>query len=234
MGPLQWGRFHECQVVSHVEVDHVVVAAATLEAGVAWCEKTLGVSPGPGGQHALFGTHNRLLNISTAAYERAYLEIIAIDPNAPPPARKRWFDLDNPALQERLLAGPRLVHFVARSTMLDMHRWGLITVGHKPGDPVNASRPSAQGLLAWQILVREDGGLDCHGALPTLIQWQGVHPTDAMPASGVSLRKLTLHGVPERARQVLRLRGVAVLPEPQPSALQVVLQTPLGEVTLRA
>jgi type II secretory pathway component PulM len=53
-----------------------------------------------------------------------------------------------------------------------------------------------------------------------------------MPASGLALHKLTLHGVPERARQVLRLRGVAVLPQPQPSALQAVLQTPLGEVGL--
>ncbi len=221
--------------MSHVEVDHLVIAAATLEQGVAWCEKTLGVTPGPGGQHAIFGTHNRLLNISTAAYERAYLEIIAIDPAAPAPARKRWFDLDNPALQQSLLdAGPRLIHFVARSTMLDMHRWGLITVGHKPGDPIHASRQTAQGLLSWQILVREDGGLDCGGALPTLIQWQGTHATDAMPASGVTLRQLTLHGVPERARQVLRLRGVVVLPEPQPSSLQAVLQTPLGEVTLAA
>jgi hypothetical protein len=195
--------------MSHVEVDHLVVTAASLEAGVAWCEQTLGVTPGPGGQHALFGTHNRLLNISTSVFERAYLEIIAINPQAPAPARKRWFDLDNPALQDSLQQGPRLTHFVARSTMLDMHRWGLITVGHKPGDPVNASRETAHGLLSWQILVREDGGLDCGGALPTLIQWQGAHPTAHLPASGVTLQTLRLHGVPERARQVLRLRGAA-------------------------
>jgi Glyoxalase-like domain len=218
--------------MSHVEVDHLVVAASSLEAGVAWCEKTLGVTPGPGGQHALFGTHNRLLNISTSAFDRVYLEIIAINPEAPVPTRKRWFDLDNLALQASLQAGPRLTHFVARSTMLDMHRWGLITVGHKPGDPVSASRETAHGLLSWQILVREDGGLDCDGALPTLIQWQGVHPTDHLPASGVTLQKLSLHGVPERARQVLRLRGVAVLPEAGPSPLRALLQTPLGEVSL--
>jgi hypothetical protein len=222
--------------VSHVEVDHLVVAATSLAQGVAWCEQTLGVTPGPGGQHALMGTHNRLLKIATPAFAKAYLEIIAIDPDAPdPPApgRTRWFALDDAAQHARIAQAPRLVHMVARSTMLDMHRWGLITVGHKPGDPVNLSRPTPQGDLRWQMLVREDGAWDCGGALPTLLQWQGAHPTDAMPDSGLTLRALTLHGVPERARQVLRLRGVAVLAEPGP-AVRAVLGTPLGEVTLES
>jgi hypothetical protein len=219
--------------VSHVEVDHLVAAAATLAQGVAWCEQTLGVTPGPGGQHALMSTHNRLLKIATPAFAQAYLEIIAINPDAPDPGRVRWFGLDNPVQQARVAQAPRLVHLVARSTMLDMHRWGLITVGHKPGDPVNLSRPTAQGDLRWQMLVRDDGGWDCGGALPTLLQWQGPHPTDTMADSGVTLRQLTLHGVPERARQVLRLRGVAVLAEPGP-ALRAVLHTPLGDVTLES
>jgi hypothetical protein len=46
-------------------VDHLVIAAASLEEGVAWCEATLGVTPGPGGEHPLMGTHNRLLRIAT-------------------------------------------------------------------------------------------------------------------------------------------------------------------------
>ncbi len=213
-------------------VDHLVVAAASLEQGAEWCAATLGVRPGPGGQHALMGTHNRLLKIASAAFPLAYLEIIAIDPEAPAPGRARWFGLDQPALQARLRhQGPRLIHFVARSTMLDMHRWGLITVGQKPGDPVNASRPTPSGLLSWQILVREDGGTDCAGALPTLLQWQGHHPTETMPDSGVSLQKLALCGVPARARDVLRLRSVQVSAEPG-TAITATLNTPLGEVVL--
>jgi Glyoxalase-like domain len=219
--------------VSHVEVDHLVVAAHSLDQGVAWCEQTLGVTPGPGGRHALMSTHNRLLKIATPAFAQAYLEIIAIDPDAPDPGRVRWFGLDDPLQQARIAQAPRLVHLVARSTMLDMHRWGLITVGHKPGDPVNLSRPAAQGELRWQMLVRDDGGWDCGGALPTLLQWQGPHPTEAMPDSGVTLRQLTLHGVPERARQVLRLRGVAVLADAGP-ALRALLGTPRGDVTLES
>lgn len=216
-----------------VALDHLVVVAATLAQGVAWCEATLGVTPGPGGRHALMGTHNRLLKIATAAFPEVYLEIIAIDPEAPPPGRARWFGMDDALLQAGLQDGPRLLHLVARSTMLDMHRWGLITLGLKPGDPVAASRDTPAGRLSWQILVREDGALDCGGALPTLIQWQGLHPAANMPESGVTLQSLTLHGVPERARQVLRLRGVQVLATPGP-ALTATLLTPRGEVVLRS
>ena len=80
-------------------LDHLVVAAASLEQGAAWCEATLGVVPGPGGVHATMGTHNRLLRIATEAFPDAYLEIIAIDPAAPAPGRPRWFGLDDPVLQ---------------------------------------------------------------------------------------------------------------------------------------
>lgn len=216
-----------------VTLDHLVVAAHSLAQGVAWCETTLGVTPGSGGRHVLMGTHNRLLKMATVAYPNAYLEIIAIDPEAPPPGRPRWFGLDAPALRERLADGPRLIHAVARSTMLDMHRWGLITVGQKPGDPVNAGRDTPEGRLEWQILLRDDGRLDCGGALPTLLQWKGRHPAEAMPDSGVTLRSLALCGVPDRARDVLRLRGVSVTSAPGP-ALRATFATPLGEVTLES
>ena len=61
-------------------IDHLVIAARTLDEGVRWCEATLGVAPGPGGTHPLMGTHNRLLSIASDEFAQAYLEIIAIDP----------------------------------------------------------------------------------------------------------------------------------------------------------
>ncbi len=214
-------------------VDHLVVAAATVAQGVAWCEATLGITPGPGGKHALMGTHNRLFSIATEAYPLAYFEIVAIDPDAPPPGRPRWFGLDDPALQARLAGRPQLVHMVARSSMLDMHRWGLITVGLQPGEPVHAARDTPQGRLEWQIMLRPDGTLLCGGALPTLIQWQGTHPAERLPASGVTLRGLSLRGVPERARTVLRLRGVQHDEAPGP-ALRATLTTLRGDITLES
>ncbi len=215
-----------------VALDHLIVAAHSLAQGAVWCQQTLGVLPAPGGKHPQMGTHNQVVRLGGAAYPDTYLEIIAIDPDAPDPGRPRWFGLDDAALQQRLLAhGPRLIHAVARSTMLDMHRWGLITVGQRPGNPMAFSRQAAQGLLSWEMLLRDDGGLDCGGALPTLIQWKSAHPAPALPDSGVTLQSLTLHGVPARARDVLRLRGVQVLAEAG-AALHAVLTTPRGEVHL--
>lgn len=202
------------------EVDHLIVAADTLEDGAAWCERTLGVAPLPGGRHALMGTHNRLLNLSSPAFPRCYLEVIAIDPDAPPTGRARWFGLD-----ERRSGPPALWHLVARSTMLDIHRWGLIHKQADPGVPLAMTR----GDLRWQILLRDDGRP--LGALPTLIQWDGAHPAERLPASGLQLQSVRIDGLPPTWREVLRLRGVKGEAGGDPR-LTVTLETPLGPRTL--
>jgi len=112
------------------QLDHLVVAAATLDEGVAWCEATLGVTPGPGGRHALMGTHNRLLKLDSAAFPHSYLEIIAIDPAAPPPGRPRWFGLDDPALRAAVQVSPRLHHVVLRTPDIEALRQGLGSIGY--------------------------------------------------------------------------------------------------------
>jgi Glyoxalase-like domain len=230
-------------------LDHLVVAAATLAEGVAWCEAVLGITPGPGGEHPLMGTHNRLFKLGCAAadhptwhptWHNAYFEIIAINPAAPAPNRPRWFGLDEPALQSRLRShGPQLIHWVAASTSLVAHRSRLLAAGQLPGDVLDVSRPTATGLLRWQMLVPADGVPRCAGALPTLIEWPaGVHPATAMPASGVALHSLQLRGVPAAALQALALQGVhAATDTPTPPltpALRAVLHTPLGAVTLES
>jgi len=214
-------------------LDHLVVAAASLEQGAAWCEATLGVLPGPGGVHPTMGTHNRLLRIATEAFPDAYLEIIAIDPAAPAPGRPRWFGLDEPALRERVAQHPRLIHAVVRTPLVEMHRWGLINVGIHPGEPIAFERQSPAGPLAWRLLLRDDGARLHGGALPTLIEWKGDrHPAAAMPESGLTLGSLRLAGLPKRAQDVLKLRGIEVATEAQGPALTATFATPRGDVTL--
>jgi hypothetical protein len=213
------------------ELDHLVIVARTLEQGAAWCEATLGVPPGPGGRHAFMGTHNRLLAIGSEAFPRAYLEIIAIDPQAPPPGRPRWFDMDDATLHQQVADTPRLHHAVLRSPNITMMRWGLIHKRHDPGNLLAAERATPAGLLKWQILVRDDGRIGADGALPTLIAWDGPHPTDTLPASPVRLRALRARQLLDGARDVLRWRGPQFVPAPAP-VLQAVFDTPRGEVTL--
>lgn len=205
----------------NTQLDHLVVVAASLEQGAAWAETTLGVTPVPGGKHALMGTHNRLLALG--GWPDAYLEIIAVDPNAPPPGRARWFGLD------AAVETPRLVHVVARTNNLDMHRWGLVAAGFDPGPTLSAQRDD----LRWRITVRDDGRPLAGGALPTLIEWQGRHPAASLPPSGITLASLTLRGLPAQAAEVLRLQRVALHPLPGP-ALEARLVTPRGAVSLES
>lgn len=209
------------------ELDHLVVAARTLAEGVAWCEATLGVVPGGGGKHALMATHNRLFSIASAAYPQAYFEIIAIDPAALAPGRARWFGLD--AID--LGAGPRLLHWVARSRAIDAHGEALRALGLDPGSAIAAARDTPQGRLEWRLTVRTDGRLLCGGALPTLIEWGAAHPSASMPDSGVALRALTLRGLPPPAVQALALQGVACAADAGP-AISASFDTPRGVVTL--
>ncbi len=213
-------------------LDHVVIAAASLVQGAAWCEATFGVLPGPGGKHALFGTHNRLLKIATPVFPELYLEIIAIDPDAPAPVRPRWFGLDSLLLQQQLKASPRLLHVVARTRQLDAQRQALLQLGQHPGEPVSASRETPTGLLEWQILVRPDGQLACAGALPTLIQWRGQHPSHSLAESPVGLQSLGLRGLDEGVRRALILPGVDMPAEGHGPALTAVFDGPRGPVVL--
>ncbi len=222
------------------QLDHLVIAARTLDDGVAWCEATLGVVPGPGGEHALFGTHNRLLRLHSEQAPRAYLEIIAINPTATPkrPAGlKRWFDLDDPALQTRLAQqGPQLVHWVASVPDIDAASQKLKALGIDRGPALTASRPTPGGLLQWRITVRDDGQRLFGGALPTLIQWGVAHPTDTLPISDVALRGLSFR-YPEADRLEAALSSIGLserVVTPGPAALTAELTTPLGSCTLRS
>jgi hypothetical protein len=219
--------------------DHLVIAAATLAEGIAWCKNTLGITPGPGGEHALFGTHNRLLKLACDGAPNAYLEIIAVNPGATP-ARvaplKRWFDLDQPALQARLQQqGPQPIHWVASVPDLGEALTAWRALGIERGPALTASRHTPAGLLQWQIAVRDDGQRLLSGCLPTLIQWGAAHPAHSMPLSGLSLRQLRLshpqHSLLRAALQTIGLHGVEV--DGGDPSLIAEIDTQIGSAALR-
>ncbi len=223
-------------------VDHLVVYAADLATGAAWCERTLGVAAATGGEHPLMGTHNLLLNIASPAHPRAYLEIIAINNIATkliPASANRWFDMDFEPLRRQVAqGGPQLIHWVAAVPGLAARRAALAALGIDRGAIVAASRPAAGGLLRWRITVREDGQRLFGGCLPTLIEWDGAHPCDGLPASGVQLQALRLaHPEPAALAQACAAAGVGeevpVAHAPAPR-IDAVLHTPRGPVTLQS
>lgn len=227
------------------QIDHLVVMAQSLEQGVQWCEATLGVTPAPGGEHAQYGTHNRLFKIATPAHPLAYLEIITINPAAKPPAAaRRWFDMDDPALQAAVALEPRLIHFVANTDDIQGARAALKTQGIERGPAAQASRHSRRGLLQWQITVREDGQRLFNGALPSLIQWGKpgdaeplrLHPRNSLPRSGVSLQSLAVtHPSADKLQAAYEAIGLAgVTLASGPADLVATLKTPKGTVVLRS
>jgi hypothetical protein len=211
-------------------LDHLVVMAASLDEGVAWCEDRLGVAPGPGGEHPLMGTHNRVLGLASPEFPRAYLEIIAINPGAIHAllaGARRWFDMDDAALRARVAQhGPQLIHWVARVPDIQPAVAALQALGIERGAVLQASR----GTLRWQITVRDDGQRLFDGCLPTLIQWGDVHPSHTMPGSGIALHGLrVVHPEADALRAAYRAIGLAHVPiEAGPARLTAQLQTPDG------
>lgn len=222
--------------MDRVRIDHLVVGAASLGEGSAWCERTLGVAPGPGGEHLLFGTHNRLLRVATVDHPLAYFEVIAANPAAgPQDGRRRWFDLDDEAVQASLRRhGPRLLHWVVQVPDVRAAVDRLAALGIDRGEVVQASRMTPRGLLEWRITVRPDGARLFDGCLPTLIQWGETHPAATMPESGVTFHGLSLtHPRAAELRAALDaigLEGVGV--QEGAANLCAAFVTPTGTVRL--
>lgn len=197
--------------------DHIAISASTLQDGVDWVEAALGVTMAGGGKHPLMGTHNRLLGLGDL-----YLEVIAVDPEAAPPAHPRWFDLD------RFTGPPRLTNWVARS---DDMAADLATAPAGTGIPLSLSR----GDYRWKMAVPPDGILPFDGAYPALIQWlTPLHPTQSLPDSGLRLIALTIrHPQAETLRAALNLHEPRIILEEGPvKLLSATFETPNGERTL--
>ncbi|MFL6621677.1 MAG: VOC family protein [Sulfurifustis sp.] len=172
------------------ELDHIVITAPTLAAGVEYVRSIFGVAPQPGGEHARMGTHNCLLKLGDAVY----LEVIAINPHAAAPSRRRWFRMDDPDA----LRTPRLATWVARTNDIRAAPAAL-------GDVM----PMSRGDLHWRITVPADGGLPFDGVAPTLIQWEtAAHPARTLADLGCTLVRLEgFHPAAEAISAMLRELG---------------------------
>jgi hypothetical protein len=208
------------------ELDHLIFAASTLAQGIDYITELTGVVPRIGGKHVGMGTHNALLRLG----ERLYLEIMAIDPDAPKPSRPRWMDLDNGDLQADLLDSPRLIGWVARTRDIDR---AVAVAGYATGPVL----PFSRGEYRWRITVPDDGSRPAAGVLPTLIQWDvSRHPADALPAAGASLEQLAAsHPSPAPIRTSLRKLGLSEaihVTYDRVTRLAAMLRTPRGLVAL--
>lgn len=195
-------------------LDHIAVSAATLEEGVAYVEAALGVALGPGGRHAYMSTHNRLLGLGPSDY----LEVIAIDPAAPPVPHPRWFRLDE------FRGQPRLTNWICRVADLGA------ALGAAPAGAGRAVA-LARGDFRWRMGVPEDGRLPFDDCFPALIEWQGaLKPQDRLADSGCRLTRLEIaHPDADALRPLLALADARVQCVTGAPALRATFLTPHGE-----
>ena len=207
-------------------LDHLVLAAETLQQGEDYIESRLGARPVRGGKHVAMGTHNSVLRVS----ERNYFEIIAIDPEGATPARPRWFELDSPTMRAALREAPRLIHWVARTNDIGAAaRACPVSLG--------VVHHMQRGPFEWRMTIPDNGHLPGRGLVPTLIQWvSAAHPAEAMPATHLHIITLAgEHPEPDVVRAAIVALDLSstiktsYAPTPRLAAM---IRTPRGTVTL--
>ena len=204
-------------------LDHLIVTAPSLEAGVARLAAALGARAAHGGSHPGWGTRNALLGLGGSRY----LEVLAPDPTQPAPEGGRFLGLD-----ERTPV--RLATWVARAADLDDVARRARALGNDLGAPTPGSRRRDDGtVLSWTALGTRAPRMD--GLLPFFIDWgDSPHPSRALP-EGVTLRELRAeHPDPEPLRAAFHGLDLEleVVPGPEP-ALIATLDGPRGAVILR-
>lgn len=206
-------------------IDHLVVAASSLDEGTDYLFEILKVRLQVGGEHEMMGTHNRVLKLS----ESCYLEVIAINPRVQTRERPRWFELDTNSMQEKLGQRPRLITWAIRTNRIE--EWS-----QRSTYPLGNVTPMNRGNLSWRLTLTEDGHLSERGVIPFLIQWEGKpHPASLMQESGCSLVELHGHHAhPESithmlesvgAEHLIKMKRLESGTEPY---LAAVLETPGG------
>lgn len=205
------------------QVDHLVYATPDLELGVEEIERLIGLTPTLGGQHPGRGTRNALLALGSDVY----LEIVAPDPDQPPPARGRWLGVD-------AAAAGRLTTWAAKGSDLPSLRRRAVAQGVRLGAVRAGARQRADGVrLSWQLT--DPDPLVAGGVIPFLIDWgDSPHPSRSA-AQGASLVDFRVeHPDVERVRRMLRALEVdVVVAHADRAALVAVVEGRRGRVELR-
>jgi len=164
------------KIQTEIKFDHFAIATDDLEQTVQNLEKILQYPLSNGGEHKMFGTHNRLFRLSDV-----YLEVIAINPNATPFQQPRWFDLDN------FCGKPRIVTWIANTKdILAL----LPNIWDNPGEIKKLSRDE----LKWDFTVPIEGKMPMDGAAPAVINWGSTqHPTLSMDYHSCRLERFVIN-----------------------------------------
>jgi len=202
-------------------LDHILLAAGNLDAGIAEVEKKAGVRAAVGGSHPGAGTRNALLSLGT---ER-YLEIIAPDPKQSDAHSARLAGLAG-------LKQPRLIGWAVHTKDINSVARRLRDAGIPAEGPNAGSRVRPDGrILHWRTLGLRD---DRAGLLPFFIEWGSdtVHPSVDAPA-GCKLASFEVESQDDsQLRELFQKMGIEVTVRPGAGLLRARIAGLHGEFEL--
>ena len=204
-------------------IDHLVYASSGLQRGMDEIEELLGVRPVEGGHHPQYGTHNALLSLGPGMY----LEVIARDPDLPPPERGALIDVPE-------TGDSRLFAWVYRVADIQESSDALRDVGVLLGPIDKGSREKPDGsVVAWKLTDPYTRPLN--GAIPFLIDWGNtVHPSGVVPSGGQLVELIVTHPEPDTVRRALSVLGAKVtVLQGDPFRLSARIETEQGLITIR-
>lgn len=197
-------------------IDHIAINCATLAEGIDWVEERLGVRVPLGGKHPIMNTHNAVMSLG----DGVYLEIVAVDPEAGPAERARWFGLEDAKVMARLASeGPYLSAWLCRSD--DVRE--TVRLAKTDMGKVYTMR---RGELVWQISIRDDGAVPMGGLHPIVIEWpNGPHVSTRMADLGCRFKRIVVRppsGSPLRqALAAIGAEGLVRIEAPAPGKAPV-------------
>lgn len=213
------------------EIDHLVIGAGSLTQGVNYVKNLLNVDIPYGGEHQKMGTHNHLMRLG----DGVFLEVIAVNRQAEPPQRPRWFGLDDPFIRHKIEHQPALLTWVVNTQNLNE----LI---QNANFSLGKAELICRGDLSWHFGLPGDGRLLAGGMLPYAIQWHtDKHPSGNMTDLGCRFHALEIfHPYPDWLQTALEsinafhLVDVHGLPANELPYLIAHLQTPDGIIKLQS
>ena len=203
-------------------VDHLVWAVPDLESAMEMLHQRTGVEPMLGGRHPNWGTHNAVLSLG----ERAYLELIASDPDSDTPPENR------PAIFSAL-GSPQMMGWFAKCDNLEAARQAADSTGVQLGSIQPGARTLPDGQsLRWQLT--DPMVMVYDGIFPMLIDWgDSPHPAASAPA-GCRLLELHLEH-PEGPAVTTLLAAIGISLEVETGSapgISAVIETPAGTLQL--
>ena len=203
-------------------VDHLVYATPDLDRGIAEIEKLVGVRATLGGKHPGRGTRNAFIALGP----NSFLEIVAPDPDQPPPKEPRPF-FQGPY-------GIKLVRWFINSRDIDAHSGR----GRQQGRALRRSETGQQTEAGWgSSFVAVHRPVETRGRRRRAFHYRlGRHTSPSQSAAkGATLIRLRAeHPDPRYAKRLLLALGLKLpVEKANRPALIATIEGPRGRVELK-